>query len=252
MVRSSSFVSGSVMCILQQGEDAVRVFLFTPGEEGQITSDFRPVVHNGDGRRYELPLRRGGGNRLGSLNEYSTDTALQLTGEWSVGIERLSVAAKRQRARDLTATSEVRTLPFPNLGEPYAFDLESTRGRLRSEDFSGRNALFHCWHTGCSPCIAEFAALKELAARFPDLLALVGVNFDDDAEKGVATAAEHGLTWPQVLVPPDDDVRECWQAVSTVRGFPRNFLVGPDGSLAGDITHLGANAERVIELLVTP
>jgi thiol-disulfide isomerase/thioredoxin len=250
METATSFVSGAFQCILVEGQAAITAYLFTPPQpDWSIRPQFRPVVLNGDGARHALVRKRGGGSDLGFLHEYASTGAVELRGVWQIGVERLTVAAQRQVALDAAAVSPHTTLPFPEVGKPYAFVLDTDGGACTSEACNGKVVLIHCWHTGCGSCLAETPTLKALQAKYGDDLVVLGANFDTDRSKALVAVERYGMAWPQVYVPDDESVREAWRVVASIAGFPRHFVVGRDGVLRRDIMGLesGTAVDEVVE-----
>jgi cytochrome c biogenesis protein CcmG/thiol:disulfide interchange protein DsbE len=70
--------------------------------------------------------------------------------------------------------------------------------------------------------------LNQLAAE-RDLVVL-GVNFNEDAERVAQFVAEKGIDFPILLQP--DDITLLFYGV---RGLPRTFLIAPDGTLAHSV-----------------
>jgi hypothetical protein len=62
--------------------------------------------------------------------------------------------------------------------------------------------------TRAAAAAAPDAALPD---RFVDGLEIIGVSLDQDAETVRKASKEHGMTWPQVLVPVEKKARQLWQ-----------------------------------------
>jgi thiol-disulfide isomerase/thioredoxin len=171
----------------------------------------------------------------------------------SVGIEVLTPDAWRSSARDArkeALAAGIRTLPFPELGEPYPFALDlPDGGTISSADYEGRVVLFDCWASWCAPCMAKMPDLREAYARYHDRgLEIIGVNLDVDAASAEKAIAEDAPDWPHVLVGAEPDVVKAWQEITTIRSIPRFFLVGRDGTLRWDSTNVAADSlTRAIE-----
>ena len=58
-----------------------------------------------------------------------------------------------------------------------------------------------------------------------DGLEIIGISLDRDAQTVEKACATHGLTWPQVLAPVEDEARELWYQGSEMRGIPRLLVM---------------------------
>ncbi|MFN0136679.1 MAG: TlpA family protein disulfide reductase [Phycisphaerae bacterium] len=89
-----------------------------------------------------------------------------------------------------------------DVSECEATDLAGKRIRLK--ELRGKVVVLSFWSSWCVPCLEmipeEAAMLKRLGPRG---VALVGVNADATRQQARRTAADKGMTWPQLWSPPD-------------------------------------------------
>ena len=110
-----------------------------------------------------------------------------------------------------------------------AFALRSLDGKQVSlADLRGKRVLLHFWATWCTVCGQEHGALSAVSRGLGPDEALYTIVADSDDVEAVRryVAAEH-ITYP-VLLASDDVVRAY-----KVNAFPTNYLVAPDGTIAG-------------------
>lgn len=116
-------------------------------------------------------------------------------------------------------------LDWFNVDQPLS--LTQLRGKLVLLDF---------WTFCCVNCFHTQPVLKDLQARYPAEVAVIGVHspkFDHERDpRMVAQAIErYGITHPVVH---DPDMR-LWQAYC-VRAWPTLVLIGPDGRVIGQLS----------------
>ena len=148
------------------------------------------------------------------------------------GLKQLSQEARRSEG------SRPITLPFPEVGKPFPFDLDlGAGGSVRSADYKGRVVVIDCWASWCKPCMTEMPALVDLYARLhPRGVDLVGVNFDMSAEEGQRAVTDGQMPWPQVFVGALPETVDHWYDATTLAGLPRVFVVDRSGVLRWDST----------------
>jgi thiol-disulfide isomerase/thioredoxin len=137
-------------------------------------------------------------------------------------------------------------------GESWpSFEATSLSGsRLTNAGLGNSYVLIHFWGTWCGPCHGEIPFLVEAHERFGDQIQFVGVAVDDDEQAVRQYVAEHGLTWPQVLIPNDYPNTDELVSSFGVRGYPTQYLIDPDGSVVvGAEQRMRLRGSRLLETL---
>ena len=131
------------------------------------------------------------------------------------------------------AASEA-AVPAPVVGAPAPdFTLQTVDGEsLRLSDLRGKVVAVNFWATWCAPCRLEMPDLQERAERFPDRLAVIGVDFAETAEEVAAFRREVGIDFP-LLLDPEADVQRLYR----VLGYPTTFFVDEEGTI--QFQHIG-------------
>jgi len=124
--------------------------------------------------------------------------------------------------------------PAPVVGAPAPdFTLQTVDGEnLRLSDLRGKVVAVNFWATWCAPCRLEMPDLQERAERFPDRLAVIGVNFAETAEEVAAFRREVGVDFP-LLLDPEADVQRLYR----VLGYPTTFFIDEEGTIR--FQHIG-------------
>lgn len=251
------------------GGTAAGVFAVLESRDGLNVMLSRAETRNRDplGPRFSAVAFDGDGNRLAAVDQMGgassggvafrrflfrpADAAVDDIGR--IGIEVLTPDAWREAARDLYEEAKaegIRTLPFPEVGKPYPFELDLPGGKvLGSADYEGRVVFFDCWASWCAPCMAKMPDLRAAYDRYHDRgLDIIGINFDFDADLASKAIAEHAPDWPHVLAGTNGEGSRYWADVTTVAGLPRFFLVDRDGVLRWDSQNTAPDAlTRAIE-----
>jgi thiol-disulfide isomerase/thioredoxin len=207
----------------------------------------------------------------------------RLYGGLSVGERGVMAAQVRQgweRWGDLRVSDEatlaeavrwpLRELELLYLGaeapEIEGVDLHGRPMKLSS--YRGRVVLLDFWASWCPPCIAAIPRQRELLARHPDGLAIVGVSGDVEREAGLAAEERHGATWRSFWAywpgpesqesqegsgaadGPRPPIKDSWY----VRFWPTYYVLDRDGVIRykGSWDADLSKAEAVIERLLSP
>jgi peroxiredoxin len=106
------------------------------------------------------------------------------------------------------------------------FTLHGADGRnLRLKEQRGQVVLVNFWASWCGPCRQEMPQLNRLYEKYRSSgVLLLGVNIDDDARVGAATAARWGVKFP-VLLDADKTVTRLYDLGS----MPATVLIDRDG-----------------------
>ena len=106
------------------------------------------------------------------------------------------------------------------------FTLRNTEGRnLRLKEQRGQVVLVNFWASWCGPCKQEMPHLNRLHDKYRSAgFVLLGVNIDEDAQLGAATAGRWGLKFP-VLLDTDKTVVRQYDLGS----MPATVLIDRDG-----------------------
>ncbi|MBB2986467.1 NHL domain-containing thioredoxin family protein [Terracoccus luteus] len=122
----------------------------------------------------------------------------------------------------------------------------NTGGReLSLADLRGRVLLLDFWTFCCVNCLHVIDELRELEARFPDVLTIVGVHspkFEHEADPDALAAAveRYGVHHPVL----DDPDLVTWKAY-TARAWPTLVVVDPEGYVVASMSGEGHAAGLV-------
>ena len=132
-----------------------------------------------------------------------------------------------------------RKIPSPLVGKPLpAFalpTLHDPKKSLSNADFKGKVVLINVWASWCGACREEHPVLLQMAQekRVP----LIGLNYKDKREDGLATLQAAGNPYDVSLVDADGRIGLDWG----VYGVPESFLVDKAGVIRykhiGPISH---------------
>jgi RNA polymerase sigma factor (sigma-70 family) len=235
-----------VACTFAQGKQGELIItLAQVGPQGKEFGRCRPVVFDAGRKRHAESCQPvGGGSSNGGA---SLEIALFTFGPTPVpgekvkylGIEVLTpegVKAIVARAIERAKATGIEVLPPAFVGQTYDFSLTTLAGKkVRAVDLRGKVVLIDCWSTSCSPCMAKMPQLKSLYEKYhPDGFEIIGVSLDVDAGRVREACRSKGLTWPQVLVPPDAKTREIWYEAAGLESVPRLLLIDREGVLRAD------------------
>ena len=143
----------------------------------------------------------------------------------------------RRPAPSVAVGAPAPALALPDLaGRPVS--LASLRGKVVALNF---------WATWCGPCLLEIPELSQVwREKRERCFEVLGVAEDSGSRDDVAAAAAKlGIPYP---VLPDPEGRAL--APFQVRGFPRTYLIGPDGKVSRVFD--GALARKTLEGALEP
>jgi cytochrome c biogenesis protein CcmG/thiol:disulfide interchange protein DsbE len=140
----------------------------------------------------------------------------------------ITLAAGMRSASGGTGTAagpvtQARSQPAPPLSgrtlTGSAFDLNRLRGKV---------VLVNVWASWCDPCRQELPALAAAQRRWSaDGLAVVGIDFRDNAEAADGLLAQLGVRDLPSVADPQGAAAVAWGA----RGVPETFLVDRTGTV---------------------
>ena len=120
-----------------------------------------------------------------------------------------------------------REVPSPLVGKPAPDftlgQLHRPERRLGPADLKGQVWLLNVWASWCVSCRLEHPLLIELAKA--KLVPLVGLNYKDRPNEGLAWLAQHGNPYDVSVVDRDGRVGIDWG----VYGVPETFVVDKAG-----------------------
>ena len=113
-------------------------------------------------------------------------------------------------------------------------------GQVSLADLSGKVVVVNFFASWCLPCIQENPALVRVYERYRSSdVVMLGVNFQESHENGLAYVQRMGMSWP-TLADADGRVTLAYG----VMGPPETFFIGPDGVIAG--RHIGPIDETTL------
>lgn len=119
---------------------------------------------------------------------------------------------------------------FPN------FVASNKDGKINNESLKGKVVLINFWFEGCSPCIAEFPALNELAEKLSSNKDFRFISFTwNNPETVQRVIKQYHLRFPVFSVKDDECMR-----LNQGCGYPTSILLDKQGKIkylvAGGIT----------------
>ncbi len=141
-----------------------------------------------------------------------------------------------------------REVPSPLVGKPApAFklaQLHQPERMLGPADLKGQVWLLNVWASWCVSCRVEHPLLVELAKA--KLVPLVGLNYKDKPDEGIAWLKQHGDPYDVSVVDRDGRVGIDWG----VYGVPETFVVDKAGVIR--YKHIGPVDAAAIEKKILP
>ena len=129
------------------------------------------------------------------------------------------------------------TSPFLGLEAPE-FELATlSNDQTKLSDFKGKPVILNFWATWCGPCRVEMPILEDLYKTHQTDLAILAVNFDEEAQTVQDFIGEYGLTFP-VLLDPGGLVTEKYRVI----GMPTTYFLDNKGIVRA--VHIGTLSEK--------
>jgi cytochrome c biogenesis protein CcmG/thiol:disulfide interchange protein DsbE len=141
-----------------------------------------------------------------------------------------------------------REVPSPLIGKPApAFRLAQLHRPdqvLAPADLAGKVWLLNVWASWCVACRVEHPLLVELARS--KIVPLVGLNYKDKRDAGIAWLRQHGDPYDVSVVDADGRVGIDWG----VYGVPETFVVDKRGVIR--YKHIGPVDAAAVEKKILP
>ncbi|NIO29263.1 MAG: redoxin domain-containing protein [Candidatus Latescibacteria bacterium] len=250
-----SWSSNGVLALIDENRNGdLIVVLGYPSSTKPLGPVYRPVAFDSKHRRHDFESGGGVGSGQMSMSRFRLDhTTLFPDSVKYLGVELLTVDGRRmvsKRAAKTAKSKGIEVLPFPDVNEPFEFELTDHRGKsIDSRKYKGKTMIVDCWATWCKPCMRKMPKLKKLLENVgPKNIVVVGVNFDQSPENMMAAIDSLDILWPQVIVSSDEEIRRLWHDVSTVWTLPRIFVIDGRGILRGDVAPY--QLEELVQQLV--
>jgi thiol-disulfide isomerase/thioredoxin len=118
------------------------------------------------------------------------------------------------------------------------FNAVDMNGEERHFDYKGKFTLVNFWFLNCSPCLEELPTLNKLQAKYRDMLTIVTLGLDTKAE-----IQKFIKTHPMDFINIPDAKNICKKVFDMCLGYPKNYLVGPDGKIICVVKDIVRNDE---------
>jgi cytochrome c biogenesis protein CcmG/thiol:disulfide interchange protein DsbE len=144
-----------------------------------------------------------------------------------------------------TATSPAADTLWEKLDKPLPdFELQDIKGRTwKLADLKGKVTFINIWATWCGPCRLELPYVQKLAERLKGRQDVLVLTLNVDSNLGLIEPymKKEGLNFP--VIPAYSYV----ESITGVITIPRNWVVGPDGTLRLEQVGFGGEGERWLE-----
>ncbi len=131
-------------------------------------------------------------------------------------------------------TLNPREVPSPLIGKPApTFRLAQLHDQavtITPEELRGKVWLLNVWASWCATCRQEHPLLVELARQ--NVVAIVGLNYKDERDKGIAWLQELGDPYLVSAYDRDGNVGIDWG----VYGVPETFVIDKAGIIRHKVT----------------
>jgi len=102
-----------------------------------------------------------------------------------------------------------------------------TPGTLQLDRLQGRWVVINYWATWCRPCIREIPELNALAARYPETITVLGVNYDGvQGDELAQQVSELGIAFEVLVEDPAGRL-----GVPRPQVLPTTLVLDPAGRL---------------------
>ncbi len=137
-------------------------------------------------------------------------------------------------------------------GESFPFEFSLTTyddaQTVSLEDQKGKVVIVDFWGTWCGPCKMEIPHFIKLQDKYPDELAIVGINYEDGTAEQVKQqiakfVQDMGINYPCVI--GDDETRA---RVPDFEGYPTTLFIDRTGKVRLKV--VGLNPYEKLEAIV--
>ncbi|RUT36115.1 redoxin domain-containing protein [Paenibacillus zeisoli] len=109
-----------------------------------------------------------------------------------------------------------------------SFSLLGIDGRVHHlKEYEGKAMVINFWGSWCKPCVKEMPALQQQAEKWKDKgVVVLGINAGEDEMTVQNFAEDRGVTFPILLDPNSDAVRDY-----NISPLPTTFFVSAKGNI---------------------